>query len=127
MSITGSGQQPPGQTRIDTGLDLQIYRNLEYPQKEGSSVAKETQISAFVSKTTKDLLEKHVRATGHKKGYVVESALRHHLQALQELPTDVIVHPKIVVSALSGAEIARRLASSSPTPELRELMIRDGD
>ena len=90
-------------------------------------MAKETQISAFVSKTTKDLLERHVRATGHKKGYVVESALRHHLQALQELPADVIVHPKIVVSASSGAEIARRLASSSPTPELRELMIRDGD
>lgn len=127
MSRTGSGQQPPGQTRIDTELDLQIYRNLEYPQKEDSPVAKETQISAFVSKTTKDLLEKHVRATGHKKGCVVESALRHHLQALQELPTDIIVHPKIVVSASSGAEIARRLASSSSTPELRELMIRDGD
>lgn len=36
---------------------------------------KETQISAFVSQSTRDLLQKHVRATGVKKGYLVEQAL----------------------------------------------------
>jgi hypothetical protein len=33
-----------------------------------------------------------------KKGHVVELALRHHLEALQELPADVEVHPKLVVT-----------------------------
>jgi hypothetical protein len=28
-----------------------------------------------------------------KKGRLVEQALRHHLQAPQALPTDVVVHP----------------------------------
>jgi len=53
-----------------------------------------TRISVLVSETTRELLERHVRATGVKKGYLVEQALLHHLQALHELPSDVIVHPK---------------------------------
>jgi hypothetical protein len=88
---------------------------------------KETQISAFVSTTTKELLEKHVRATGVKKGRVVEMALRHYLQALQELPADIIVYPRLVVTRRSGEELIERMASPRPTPELRELMTRDGD
>lgn len=62
----------------------------------------ETQISALVSRTTKELLERHVRATGVKKGHLVEQALRHHLQALQELPADIVIHPKLVVKRKSG-------------------------
>jgi len=36
-----------------------------------------------------DLLEQHVKATGVKKGHLIESALRYHLRALHELPADV--------------------------------------
>lgn len=87
---------------------------------------KETQISAVVSATTKDLLDRLVRATGVKKGHVIEQALRHHLQALLELPADVIVHPKLVVSKRSGDEIVKQLDRAKPTRALRDLM-RDGD
>jgi hypothetical protein len=87
---------------------------------------KETQISALVSRTTRDLLERHVRATGVKKGHLVEQALRHHLQALQELPADVIVHPKLVVTRKSGAAILKQMRSGKPTKSLRDLM-RDRD
>src|SRR6266545_2692963 len=59
---------------------------------------KETQISAFVSRATWELLERQVRATSVKKGYLVEQALRHHLAALERLPADAIVHPKRVVT-----------------------------
>lgn len=84
---------------------------------------KETQISAIVSVTTKELLERHVRATGIKKGHLVEEALRHHLQALHELPTDVIIPAKVVVSRSSGEELANRLTSRQrPTKALRNLM-----
>jgi hypothetical protein len=87
---------------------------------------KETQISALVSRTTRDLLERHVRATGVKKGHLVEQALRHHLQALQELPADVIVHPKLVVTRKSGGEILKQIRTGKPTKPLRDLM-RDRD
>lgn len=87
---------------------------------------KETQISAIVSQSTRDLLERHVRATGVKKGHLVEQALRHHLQALNELPTDVIIHPKIVVTRRSGAAIMKKMKTGKATKALRDLM-RDGD
>jgi len=87
---------------------------------------KDTQISAIVSQSTRDLLERHVRATGVKKGHLVEQALRHHLQALHELPADVIVHPKIVVTRRSGAAILKKMRSGKATKALRDLM-RDGD
>lgn len=87
---------------------------------------KETQISAVVSQSTRDLLERHVRATGVKKGHLVEQALRHHLQALNELPADVIIHPKIVVTRRSGAAILKKIRTGKATKALRDLM-RDGD
>jgi hypothetical protein len=86
----------------------------------------ETQISALVSRTTKELLDRHVRATGVKKGHLVEQALRHHLQALHELPTDVVVHPTIVVTKKSGEAMLTRIAKGKPTAALRGLM-RRGD
>jgi hypothetical protein len=71
----------------------------------------ETRISAVISQSTRDLLDRQVRATGVKKGHLVEQALRHYLQALNELPADVIIHPKIVVTRRSGAEILKKDAN----------------
>jgi len=87
---------------------------------------KETQISAVISETTNELLDQHVRATGVEKGHLVEEALRHHLQALHELPADVILHPRLVVTRKSGEAILSELETASPTRALRDLM-RDGD
>jgi len=89
-------------------------------------MSNETQISALISHTTKELLDQRVRATGVKKGHLIEQALRHHLQALQELPADVIVHPKLVVTRKSGEAILKQIASGRPNKALRDLM-RDGD
>jgi hypothetical protein len=89
-------------------------------------MAKETQISAQISETTRELLERHVRHSGVKKGHLVEQALLHHLQALEEIPAEYIIHPRIVVSRKAGEEMLRRSASARPTPALRKLM-RDGD
>jgi len=83
---------------------------------------KDTQISALVSLTTRDLLERHVRATGVKKGHLVEQALRHHLQALQELPADVIVHPTLVVTRKSGEALLKQVQTGKSTKALRDLM-----
>ena len=43
----------------------------------------DTQISAFISKETRDKVERYADAHGLKKGALVEQALLHHLQALR--------------------------------------------
>jgi len=83
----------------------------------------DVQISAFISAATKDLLEKHSRASGLKKAHVVEMALLHHLQVLREIPADVIIPPRIVLTKKEGRNLLRRLAKPArPTPSMRELM-----
>ena len=89
-------------------------------------MAIETQISAPISQTTRELLERHVRRTGVKKGHLVEQALLHHLQALDELPAEYIIHPRIVVARETGERMLRQAGAAKPTAALRELM-RGGD
>jgi hypothetical protein len=100
-----------------------IYTDVDYA---GHAMERETRISAVISEATKELLERHVRATGMKKGHLVEQALRHHLQALQELPADVIIHPRIVVARRSAQALAKELERGTANDALRDLM-RDGD
>ena len=89
---------------------------------------KVAQISAVVSEDTKELLDRLVRRTGLKKGYVLEMALRHHLQALQELPPDILIPPRIVVSRKTAEDLAERLSKPGrPTRALRKLMSENGD
>jgi uncharacterized protein (DUF1778 family) len=86
---------------------------------------KETQISAEVSQDTKELIDRFVRASGLKKGYVLESALRHHIQAMQELPHDIIISPTLVLTSESAEQLVKRLKRpAKPTSRLRTLMKR---
>jgi uncharacterized protein (DUF1778 family) len=86
----------------------------------------ETQISAFVSKTVKARLEKVVRARGLKKGFVIERALEHHLQALQDINEEFIIPPTLVVTDDSFDRILKQLkASPKPTADLGRLMRGD--
>jgi hypothetical protein len=85
------------------------------------------QISAEISQGTKQLLERYSRAHGIKKQFLIESALLHHIQALEELPASIIIPPRLVVSAASGRKIAGLVSRrQKPTSDLVELM-RGGD
>jgi hypothetical protein len=57
-----------------------------------------------------------------KKAHTAEQALRHYPQALQELPADAIVHPKLVVTRKSGAAILKQMKGGRPAKPLRRLM-----
>ena len=89
-------------------------------------MTKETQISALISETTRERLERHVRSSGVKKGHLLEQALLHHLQALDELPADIIVHPRLVLTRNSFEKVAELMKTARPTRALRDLM-RNGD
>ena len=87
-----------------------------------------TQISANISPETRDRLERYVRARGLKKGFVIEQALLHHLQALNELPEDALVPPRLVVTAESGERLLERLATrEGPNRAMRELFAEDSE
>jgi uncharacterized protein (DUF1778 family) len=91
-------------------------------------MARPKQVSAPISKETKELLERQSKATGVKKGHLIESALRYHLRALQELPADALVPPRIVLTRRSFQQVVERLRSpGEPREELRDLMRGDRD
>ena len=84
--------------------------------------SKHTRISAFVSGTTKDLLDKYADAHGLKKAHLIEEAILHHLQALQELPMDVIIPARLAVSSESGRMVLARVERPGrPTKAMRKL------
>lgn len=83
----------------------------------------DTQISAHISEETREQVERYARAHGMKKGALVEQALLHHLQALRELPADIIISPRLELSAASFTDVARLTAKArKPTKALRSLM-----
>jgi hypothetical protein len=86
----------------------------------------EVQISAFISQTTKDLLERHTRSTGVKKAYLIEMALLHHMKALADLPAEVIIPPRILVDKPTGESLLKRIKKPrKPTKVMRDLMSGD--
>ena len=90
------------------------------------AMPQETQISALVSRETRELLERQARASGMKKQHLIEHALRHYLAALEHLPADVIVQPRLVVARRSFERRLRKARLAKPTRALRDLM-RNGD
>lgn len=81
-----------------------------------------SQVSAVIADTTPERLERFARERGVKKSHLIETALLHHLAALEELPADVVIPPVIVISRAGGEDIERRIADPQPpTPAVRAL------
>ena len=83
----------------------------------------ETQISAYISDATKKQVEQYADAHGVKKGYLVEEAILHHLQALRELPADIVIPPRLTIASASFTAVSALVKKPrKPTRALRELM-----
>ena len=81
-----------------------------------------TQVSAHISEETKARLERFVRQTGQTRARLIEDALLQHLQALEELPADVIVPARIVLSQESAERVRDMVARPpQPTEDLKRL------
>ena len=88
----------------------------------------DTQISAHISEATKEQVERYSAAYGVKKGALVEQALLHHLQALRELPADIILPPRMQLSKDSFARATDLVARPRiPTKAMRALMADQSD
>lgn len=83
----------------------------------------DTQISAYISESTKELVERYVKAHGVKKGHLIEQALLHHLQALAEIPESMIIPPRIVLTEEAFEQVAESIRNPpKPTAAMRALM-----
>ena len=83
----------------------------------------ETQISAYISISTKREVERYAEAHGVKKGHLVEEALLHHMLALRELPVDIVIPPRIVLSRASFAKVEALVRKPPrPTKAMRDLL-----
>jgi uncharacterized protein (DUF1778 family) len=83
----------------------------------------DTQISAHISEETKELVERYADAHGMKKGALVEQALLHHMQALRELPADIIIPPRLVLTEASSKAVTQLMAKPrKPNKAMRALM-----
>jgi len=83
----------------------------------------QTQISATVSDTTKDKLDRFVRSHGLKKNFVIEQALLYYMEARRELPDEAFIPCRLVLGDEAFTQVLARLESPpAPTPALREIM-----
>lgn len=84
------------------------------------------QISAHITEETKKRVEEYVATYGIKKGFFIETAILHHLQALQEIPEDLIVPPRLLVTQESGKKILKAIESPNPPAKaMKELFQND--
>lgn len=83
------------------------------------------QISAHVDPSTAEDLDRYVREHGLKKAAVIERALQFHLQTMRDIPEDVVIPPRIVITEESARRLLERIDNPEPTPALRRLFNRE--
>jgi uncharacterized protein (DUF1778 family) len=85
------------------------------------------QISATVSASTKEKLDRFTESHGLKKNFVVEQALLYFMEARRELPDEALIPTRLVLEDKVFDRVVALLESPpAPTQGLRELM-RDQD
>lgn len=88
----------------------------------------QSQISAIISATTKEKLDRFTKSHGLKKNFVVEQALLYFIEARRELPEEAFIPTRIVLDADTFDKVAA-LAAHPPEPSdaLRRLMRGSAD
>jgi hypothetical protein len=98
-----------------------------YKSVEINNPAMTTQISAHISDETRSQIDSLVRRRGVTKARLIEDALQHHLAALREIPDDLVVPVRLILSRECFEEIIAEIESDAPPSDaLRALMRDDG-
>jgi hypothetical protein len=84
-----------------------------------------SQISATISATTKDKLDRFTETHGFKKSFVVEQALLLFIEAHQELPDEAFIPTRIVLEDEGFERLARLIARPPEPPEALQELMRD--
>ncbi|CAN2041389.1 Ribbon-helix-helix protein CopG domain-containing protein [Candidatus Magnetomoraceae bacterium gMMP-15] len=79
-------------------------------------------ISANISFETFKLMEHYVHQKGIQTSILLENAILHYLQAIDYLPEDIIIPPKIIVSKTCGENLLKCIENpSKPTKAMKAL------
>lgn len=84
-----------------------------------------TQVSAYISEETKAEIEAYVKRRGVKKAYLIEEALQHHLQALREIPEDLVIPSRLVLTLEAMTQIAERIEGKGKPSEALKALFRE--
>jgi hypothetical protein len=83
----------------------------------------ESQISATVSASTREKLDRFTESRGLKKNFVIEQALLYFMEARRDLPDEALVPTRIVLDNDSFDRVAQLIERPRPpTDALRKLM-----
>ena len=81
-----------------------------------------SQVSATISTTTKERLDRFTEELGLKKNYVVEQALLFFMNVRRDLPDESFIPAKIVLDDAGFQQVVEDLESPlAPRKALREL------
>ncbi len=81
------------------------------------------QISATVSASTKEKLERFAESRGLKKNFVVEQALLYFIEARRDLPDEALIPTRLVIDDREFDRIVDLIERPPrPTESLRELL-----
>lgn len=82
-----------------------------------------TQVSVRISEETKAELEAHTNRLGLTQDHLIQQALLHHFRALREIPADLVIPARLVLTDAAMADIAERIVEhSGPTEALKVLL-----
>ncbi len=91
------------------------------------AMSSQSQISATISVTTKEKLDRFTESRGLKKNFVVEQALLYFIESHRVLPDEAFIPTRIVLDDPAFDELAALLESPPrPTTALQELMRGSG-
>lgn len=83
----------------------------------------QAQISAIVSESTREKLDRFTQMHGLKKNYVIEQALLLFMESRRELPDEAFIPARLVLSEGSFDTVVEMLdRPPAPTAALEELM-----
>jgi uncharacterized protein (DUF1778 family) len=83
----------------------------------------ESQISATVSASTREKLDRFTESRGLKKNFVIEQALLYFMEARRDLPDEALIPTRIVLDDDSFDRVAQLIENPRPpTDALRKLM-----
>lgn len=84
---------------------------------------KNPQISAHISPGLKSRFDELSQVRGLRKAFVLEQALLYHFRALEELPEEVFIPARIVLSENEFTKIQNAMENPpQPTQAMQELM-----
>lgn len=86
-------------------------------------MSNESQISATVSASTREKLDRFTESHGLKKNFVIEQALLYFMEARRVLPDEALIPTRIVLDDDSFDRLVQRIEDPRPpTDALRKLM-----